>query len=399
MSILGFLIVLPPIVIIHELGHFLLARANGVGVEKFSIGFGADKHAIFSWRDKRGTKWQITPYLLGGFVTMKGQYDNPDDQKKYNKGAKKLSLKEKQESFIFKNRARKASIIFAGPAFNLIFSAVILFGLAVSYGSAIIPATIGGFAENSVAQKAGMMVGDTIVKIDGKDIDEFAEILKAMDASKGEKITITVEREIVAKSRDVGATVQRKAITTKTFEVMPMKMGDSYKLGIYSAQNTVAFKKMSVREGAIYAVSHTYNLIMDFFKGIKQMLTGSRSSKEVGGIIAIADISGKALHTGFYAVMYLMALLSIIVGVMNLLPVPVLDGGQLFIYGFEAIIRRDISDNIKVKIFALGWLMILALMLLATYNDLRRVIFEPESGNTAQAGHVHTENCNHKVEK
>ncbi|MDR2934085.1 MAG: site-2 protease family protein, partial [Rickettsiales bacterium] len=118
-----------------------------------------------------------------------------------------------------------------------------------------------------------------------------------------------------------------------------------------------------------------------------------------GGIIAIADISGKALDSGFYAVMYLMALLSIIVGVMNLLPIPVLDGGQIFIYTIEAIIRRDISDNIKAVIFSIGWIMILALMVFATYNDVRRVFIKKETIDTTQSAHIHTIDCNHEIEK
>jgi len=373
MSILGFLLILSPIVIIHEFGHFLFARMNGIGVLKFSVGFGGDKWAIFSWVDKYGTKWQITPFLLGGFVTMKGQYDNPSDQFKYNEAYKNMSEKEKKDSFLFKNRAQKIAVAFAGPLFNLILSIVVLFGLSVFYGKSVTPNIVGGFSDNSVAQQAGMKVGDQIIKIDDKNINDFADILNMLNSNDGHEVKVFVKRDIAVKDK------VKPFQKTLSFAIKPMKIGNSYKLGIHSSIKSVTFKKMSIKESAVYSVEHTYSLVKDFLSGMGQMISGKRSSKEIGGIISIAGISGKALNYGFYSVMYLMAFLSVVIGVMNLMPIPVLDGGQIFIYAFETFIRRDIPDKIKSAVFSLGWMVVLALMLLATYNDVKRVFIKDTS--------------------
>ena len=153
-----------------------------------------------------------------------------------------------------------------------------------------------------------------------------------------------------------------------------MKIGNDYKLGIYSNIASSKFKKMTFVNSIKYAFSHTFWLSRQFLINIKQLLSGKRSSSEIGGIISIAGISGQALGFGFYSVMYLMAYLSIVIGIMNLMPIPVLDGGQIFIYTFESIIRRDIPNKIKAFIFSSGWVFVLALMLLATYNDIKRVV-------------------------
>jgi len=368
LSVLGFLVILFPIVIIHEFGHFLFARMNGIAVLKFSVGFGGDKWAIFSWVDKYGTKWQITPLLLGGFVTMKGQYDNPEDQFKYNEQYKSLSNAEKKDSFLFKNRAQKIAVAFAGPLFNIILTITILFFLFLFYGKPITQNIVGGFSENSVAKSAGLQIGDRIIQIDNKKINDFSDIVNILKLSTGKKMSVAVERSVKSAKKPV---VLEKILF---FKFAPMKVGNSYKLGIHSNIASTAFKKMTFFKSVTYAFKHTFQLSNQFLINIRQMISGQRSSSEIGGIISIAGISGKALNYGFYSVMYLMAYLSIVIGIMNLMPIPVLDGGQIFIYTFETIIRRDIPNKIKAFIFSSGWLFVLALMLLATYNDIKRVI-------------------------
>ncbi len=372
LSILGILIVLPPIIIIHELGHLLIARLNGVHVERFSIGFGSDKYALIKWTDKYGTIWKITPFLLGGFATMAGQYDDPNEQAKFNKKAKKMSDKEKSGNFMFKNRLQKSSIIFAGPFANILFTITILFALFAISGQTQIAPIIGGVAENSAAHKVGLKTNDKVISINENKIETFLDIIRITELSNGKELNLTIERPNENKTENIKVTLT------------PTKIGDSFKLGIYSSQKHSDFKKLSILQSAKESVKTTYNLTTDFFKSLYQLITGQRSSKEVGGLIAIADMSGKALSSSIYSIFYLMAMLSLIVGIMNLLPIPVLDGGHLFIYGIESIIRRDIPDKIKIKMFLGGWVLIGLLMVFATYNDISRLL----TSNTETHNHT-----------
>ncbi len=354
-GIIAFIILLPIIVFVHEYGHFLFARINGVRVESFSIGFGP---SLFSWKDKHNTVWKVSAIPLGGYVKMLGQSDTPESAEAKVKKAKKLTKKDKAESFEFKKRYQKASIVFAGPFFNFIFGFLVFFGLFYFIGSPTTSSIVMDVIKDSPAYVSGIKAGDKIVSINDVNIEQPKEIKNAIQNSNGKKLKIKVFRQ--DKNLNIFIT--------------PEKKNGFYFLGVSYAQRFENYKKI----GFIDSLNDSYNLVSnivsDTLKSLGEMIIGSRSSKELGGMISIAKVSGDALSAGLYSFLYLMAIISVSLGLFNLFPIPVLDGGYLFIYIIEGIIRRDIPEKIKQVIFFLGFIFIIFLLILSNFNDVLRII-------------------------
>ncbi|MGN0929491.1 MAG: RIP metalloprotease RseP [Alphaproteobacteria bacterium] len=352
-AIIAFIILLPIIVFVHELGHFLFARINGVKVEAFAIGFGPK---LFGWRDSYGTDWKICAIPLGGYVKMVGQSDTPESAEKKAEDRKKMSAKEKSQSFEFKKRYQKASIVVAGPLFNFIFGMLVFFGLFFFVGVPDSSIVVHSVIEKSAAQKAGIKENDKILSMNTTKIEKAKDISNIMKKADGSTIEIKVLRD--------GDVVDLK--------INPTKENNTYKLGImYSAIHN-NFKKVGFVDAMKASYDDTASIVSETLKGLGQMIIGNRSSKELGGMISIAQISGEALKNGLYSFLYLMSIISISLGLFNLFPIPVLDGGYLFIYIIEGIIRHDLSEKVKEKLFFIGFVFIIFLLLLSNTNDILR---------------------------
>ena len=355
MGIIAFVILLPVIVFVHEFGHFLFARINGVRVESFSIGFGP---SLFSWTDKHNTVWKVSAVPLGGYVKMLGQSDTPESSKEKAKKSKKLTAKDRAESFEFKKRYQKASIVFAGPFFNFVFGFLVFFSLYFFTGISNTSTVVMEVIKDSPAYTSGIKAGDVILSIDGESVKNSRKISNLIKKSNGKKIIVKVKRD----DKDL------------SISVTPEKKGNTYFLGVSYTSRFENYRRVGFTSAVIEAYNSVANIVTDTMHSLGEMIVGTRSSKELGGMISIAKVSGDALSAGLYAFLYLMAFISISLGLFNLFPIPVLDGGYLFIYMIEGIIRRDIPEKVKQVIFFIGFIFIIFLLLISNFNDVVRII-------------------------
>ncbi len=354
MGLLAFLILLPAIVFVHEFGHFLFARINGVKVEAFSIGFGK---SIASWVDKYGTAWKICIIPLGGYVKMLGQSDTPETVEEKKESIKKLTKEEKAQSFEFKKRYQKSSIVAAGPVFNFIFGFIIFFTLFFFVGKSDTSSVVADVVKNSPAYIAGIKSGDVIAKINNQEILEPQSIGKIIQEMNGSALKLEIMRD-------------NKIIP---ITITPKKENEKYFIGVSYSPKFNGYKKIGFISSIKLAYNKTSDIVSETLKALCEIFTGSRSSKELGGVISIAKVSGHALSAGFYSFMYLMAFISISLGLFNLFPIPVLDGGYLLIYAIEGIIRKDLPEKVKEKMFFIGFMFIIFLLLLSNINDIIRI--------------------------
>lgn len=347
-TILAFILMLGPLVFLHELGHYLAGRWFGVKAEAFSIGFG---HEIGGFTDKRGTRWKFGWLPLGGYVRFAGDM-NPASQP----SAEWLSLpaEERAKTFQSKPLWQRAIIVAAGPIANFIVAIVILAGFAFAYGDS--RSIVGEIVPGSAAEMAGLQSGDRIVALDGTPVSGFQELVAVVAPRPGEQVTITITRG--GETRDIRARLGERAVATTT--------GETIRIG----QLGIGRAPVSLIGAPIAGVRETGNIVAMMGEGIGEIVTGSRSVKELGGPLAIARVSGSQLAAGWSSFLFLVALISINLGFINLLPVPILDGGHLFFYAIEGIRRRPVGPRVQEWAFRGGLLAILALMLLVTFNDL-----------------------------
>ncbi len=352
--ILPFLGILTVLVFVHELGHYLLARWNGVRVETFSIGFGPE---LFGWNDRHGTRWRISALPLGGYVKMFGDSDasssRPDDRP--------MTEEEKAVSFHHKRLGQRASIVAAGPLANFLFAILLLAGLYMTVGQPTTAPQINDITANSPAAAAGLQKGDEVLAIDGVAVARFEEMQRLIQARPGQTVAIDVRRgdETVT----LTATLAEQVVTDRLGG--EQRIGQ---LGVRSIQGKV------VQHGPVTAVTEaareTWSITVGTVHAIGQMISGQRDTKELGGVIRIAQMSGEVTREGIVYVIWFAALLSINLGLINLMPLPVLDGGHLLFYAAEAIYGRPLGRKIQEYGAAVGLTAILALMVFATWNDL-----------------------------
>jgi regulator of sigma E protease len=355
MSFLAFVILLPLVVFVHEFGHFILARANGVRVDAFSIGFGP---VLFKWRDRHGTEWRISLVPLGGYVKMFGQNDMPESAEKKTAFIKRLSPAERKLHFEFKSKWRRASIIFAGPAMNYIFAILLFFALFASVGVPRAPAVVSEVLPASPALAAGIRAGDVLVSIGGGKISKARDISRVMGAADGSPIDVVVERD----GRNVA------------LRLAPKLDGRRYVLGVAYAAKLEDYERKGVLGAFAAAADEVALITSDTARALAEIISGRRSSRDLGGIISIAEISGKALAGGLYSFLYLVALISVSLGFFNLFPIPMLDGGYLLVYAIEAALRRDLSEKTKERMFMAGFALVAGLLLLSNLNDVLRLL-------------------------
>jgi regulator of sigma E protease len=352
---LPFIVVISVIVFVHEFGHYWVARRCGIRVLSFSIGFGKP---IFGWTDKHGTRWQIAWIPMGGYVKMFGDADpasTPDAS------VKTMTEEEKKVSFFHQSVNKRIAVVAAGPVANYIFAILVLSVLFIFQGQPYSPPLVGALQENGVAARAGLQPGDKVLSIDGETVYRFEDIKRIVGMSTGSPVPVVVERDGVTKDFTLTPEV---AVQTDRFGG-EHRMG---KIGIVS--KNIEYKKWPVLKAIKQATLEAWNLSASTLQAVGQMIMGTRGSEEVGGPLRIAQMSGQIAQEGVWALIWFMAIISINLGLINLFPVPLLDGGHLLFYAFEKIMRRPLSDKVQEIGMRIGLTMVLSLMVFATWNDL-----------------------------
>ena len=356
MWLAGFLLVLGPLVTIHELGHYLVGRWFGVKADAFSIGFGKE---LAGWTDKHGTRWKLSAIPLGGYVQFKGDMNPasiPDGQ-----ALDALSAEDRDGSFHHATLWRRALIVFAGPATNLLVAVAIFAAFNLAYGKFEASNEVGKFSEISAARDAGIKTGDLIVAIDAEPMSSFEDISKRVIMYPGKVLSFTVARD--------GA--ERTIPVKLTNSLEKDRFGNESRvgrLGIYAAGPNIV--PVGAGEAVVLAVDQSIALAKMMVTGIGQILTGDRSVRELGGPIKIAKYSGEQLSLGAQAFVGFAALISINLAFINLLPIPALDGGHLAFYAIEAVRGKPVGQRGLEWAYRVGMGLVLVLMLFVTANDI-----------------------------
>lgn len=344
LTIAALLIVLGAVVFVHELGHFIAARWAGVRVDTFSIGFGP---ALIKWHDRRGTMWKLSILPLGGYVSIYGQEDM-FNRKKYCE----LPAAKKKGHYLSVPAWKQFIIIAAGVTMNFILAWAIYSALFMFQPKNVQLPVVGQVIQESVAFNAGVKPGDVVLRIDEEKITNWGEIILAKE---------------LAANRDANVLIARGD------KLVQVKLSPADRWGLIADGSKTEFRKKGFF-GAIYSgARETYHQSKTLLVVLKQIVTGERSSKQLGSFITIAEVSGKAMAMGLFALLSIIALLSVNLGVINLLPLPVLDGGYLLILIIEGITCRKLGGRGMEMAIVAGWILIGALFVLTMWNDLARV--------------------------
>ncbi|HZU88298.1 MAG TPA: RIP metalloprotease RseP [Stellaceae bacterium] len=351
-----FLLVLTVLVFVHEFGHFSIARWNGVRVEVFSIGFGPE---LFGWYDKRGTRWKFSAIPLGGYVKMFGDSDPSSGLPITD--LSQLPERDRHVSFHGKRLGQRAAIVAAGPLANFVFAFAVLAFLFMTYGQPFTPATVGQVTKGSAAAAAGIRPGDRIVSINGQKIDSFEDVQQAVRLDPGLPMTIVVARD--GRDLTLHATPQRTEFTDR--------FGNKYEIGLLGiSRRGVDYVRRGPGAAVLQAGAEVWNLSSSTLQAVWQMVIGLRGTGDLGGPLRIAQLSGEVVQGGTVAFTWFLAVLSINLGLINLFPVPVLDGGHLLFYAAEAVRGKPLGQKAQEYGFRIGLALVLTLMVFATWNDL-----------------------------
>lgn len=354
-TVLAFALMIGPLVFLHELGHYLAGRWFGVKAEEFSIGFGRE---VAGFTDRRGTRWKFGWLPLGGYVRFAGDM-NPASQP----SPEWLSLpaQERVKTFQAKPLWQRAIVVAAGPVSNFIVAIVILAGFALAYGQNVTPAQVGAVEPGSAAAVAGLQPGDRITALNGRAMDDFGDLATFTVIRPGEAVTIEYRRG----DRTLRANT---VIGERTLKDRFGNLSRRGVLGIRPGEQI--FVPIAFWQAPLVGAQRTWEIVGTTIDGLGQMILGRIPVSELGGPLKIAQISGESLAMGPVDFVGLIALISINLGFINLLPVPVLDGGHLLFYAVEAVRRRPVEPQVMEWAFRGGVLAILALMLFVTLNDL-----------------------------
>jgi regulator of sigma E protease len=362
--LLPFLFVLTVVVFVHELGHFLVARWYGVGVKTFSIGFGPE---IFGFNDRYGTRWRLSWIPLGGYVKF---IDDENAASAGQKPLEQMTPEEREQSFQAKPLGQRAAVVAAGPIANFILAILIFTAIFSLFGERITAAKVDIVNPGSAAERAGFLPGDTIVSIDGQKIKSFSEMQRIVGTRPDQALHFVVDRD--GKLIDITATPERKEITDH--------FGNTIRLGLLGIQRSASpddwtLKRHDPLTAFVMAVKECYFVISRSLAYLYDVVTGREAADQLGGPIRIAQVSGQVATAGFIALLNLAAIISVSIGLLNLFPIPMLDGGHLLFYGIEALRGRPLSETTQEIGFRIGLAFVLMLMLFATWNDLIHLKF------------------------
>ncbi len=349
-SATAFIIVIGVLVFVHELGHFLVARLCGVGVETFSLGFGPK---IFKRRHGR-TQYCISAIPLGGYVKMVGEEAGVD-----------IDPADKPLSFSHKNLGRRAAIVAAGPAFNFLLAIVIFYLLYQFSGLFMARPNVGEVVDNSPAMAAGIRTGDVIREVNRIPVQAFDDIPQIIMDSRGKPVEILVERE---------GEVRKFSIIPETREGKNVfgEPENRYVIGIVGSGETF-HKKLNPFQAMGKSMADTWGLVKLTLLSVVKMINGTVSADNLGGPIMIAQMAGEQARAGMVNFVWFIALLSVNLGIINLFPIPVLDGGHLLFFGIEALMGRPVSDRLREKLIQFGAAVLVTLMIFVFYNDIARI--------------------------
>jgi regulator of sigma E protease len=354
--IILFLFVLTVLVYVHEWGHYWVAKRNNVKIEVFSIGFGPE---IYGWTNSAGTRWKISAIPLGGYVKMLGQSDLPEDAE----DERPLTEEEKAVSFQFKTIGQRVAIVFAGPAANFLLAVVLFAGLIMTVGTPKHYAGVGNIMPDSAAAEAEFEVGDRILSINGEPVTWFSDLVRIVSSQPGVPLKITLRRG--DQELTLAATPkphQRTDKDGKTVEVGLLGVRYDPEQALYERQNPLYASWLGVRQ--------TVALTANIFSYLGEMISGKRGAEDLGGPLRIAKLSGQMAQGGFDNLIFFMAALSVNLGLINLFPIPLLDGGHLLFFAAEAIRGRPLGERAQEYGFRFGLILVLILMVFATWNDL-----------------------------
>ena len=352
-SVLTFIVVLTVLVFFHELGHYAVARWRGIGVAVFSVGFGRE---IIGWTDRSGTRWKISWVPFGGYVkfvgdmgvTSIGSDDGP------------YTAEEMAKAFHTKPLGSRAAVVVAGPVANFVLAVLLLAGLFVTVGQPFTPPVIGGIQPGTVAEAAGFAEGDRVIRVGSAGIDRFEDLRLLILSSPGRELKFVVVRdgeELVIRAAPGIETITDNAGNDREIGILGVFFGP----------------QEQIRRGPVsalwYASKQTWFIAEQTLVFLGRMITGSMPADDLRGPIGIAQISGQVAQFGITPIIEFMALLSISLGLINLFPVPMLDGGHLLFYGFELVRGRPLGRKAQEIGYRIGFAMVLMLMIFATWND------------------------------
>ena len=360
--ILPFIVLILIVVFIHEYGHYYFAKKFGVGVTDFSIGFGEE---IFGWNDKSGTRWKICWIPLGGYVKFFGDR-NVYSQADHKEILEKYSEEDQKKLFTLKPLYQRSLIVFGGPLANFLLALVIFFSIYTFVGKDFTPAVINEVQKDSPAMAGGLKQNDVILEIDGNKVESIMDVSKFITMSTDEIIDFKVKRsydELILKVKpnivpgedNLGNKLNKRIV--------------GIKLGAYN--NEINHVKLGPAQAIYHAANEVYFVSISSLKYIGAMIFGKADTSQLGGPIRIAKISGQVAEFGLLAFVSMMAYISISLGLINLFPIPMLDGGHLMFYAFEKVLGRPLSQKTQEGFFRIGMFLLLTLMIFTTFNDLK----------------------------
>jgi regulator of sigma E protease len=361
-AVVPFLFVLSIVIFFHELGHFIVGRLCGVKVDAFSLGFGPE---LLAYTDRSGTRWRLGLLPLGGYVKFHGDANGASMSDE--SGVAAMPASERDVTFFAQKVWKRAVIVAAGPLANFLLAIVIFTGIYYVHGRGILVPQIDKVAAGSAAEGAGFKPGDVVISIDGTKIDSFEDMQRIVQTSSDQPLTFIVTR--AGKELTLVATPRRREVKSNLGSISHGVLG-------VEANATAAnwhIQHYGLIDSTRLACGETWFIIKQTGTYVGGLFTGRESTDQLSGPIRIAEVSGEMAKIGFAALLNLAAVLSISIGILNLVPIPLLDGGHLFYYAIEAVRGRALNDNIQQVGFKIGLTLVAGLMILATYNDILRL--------------------------
>ncbi|MGZ8387298.1 MAG: RIP metalloprotease RseP [Rhodoplanes sp.] len=358
--VVPFLFVLTIVVFFHELGHFLVARLYRIRVLVFSLGFGPE---LAGFTDRTGTRWKLSAVPLGGYVKFFGD-DNaasvPDSD-----SLAQMSEEERKQTFPAQPVGARAAVVVAGPLANFVLAIAIFAGIFMLYGKQSTSPRVDSIQAASAAEAAGFVAGDLVLSIDGRRIDSFSDMQRILSTSAGQSLEVAVDRD--------GQVVTLKA--TPALKEIKDNFGNVHRIGVLGitrsmAPGDVRTEKSPPLTALRLGVEETWFVIERTLSYIGGVIVGREATDQLGGPIRIAQVSGQVATAGFVALLHLAAVLSVSIGLLNLFPVPLLDGGHLLFYGIEAVRGKPLSERAQELGFRIGFAIVVMLMIFATFNDI-----------------------------
>ena len=360
--IIPFLILITIVVFIHEYGHYYFAKKYGVGITDFSIGFGKE---IFGWNDKSGTRWKVCWIPLGGYVKFFGDR-NVFSESEQQEVISKYNEEDRKKLFILKPLYQRSIIVAAGPIANFVLAILIFTLINIFVGKDITPAIVGEVQKDSPAFIAGMKKNDNIISIDNKEVQSILQVSTFINISTSEAIEFIVLRN----DQEISLLIKPNLVDGKD------SLGNSVKkriigIKLSSINNELQKQRLGPAKALYYAGKELWFVIITSLNYIKGMITGSADFSQLGGPVKIAKITGQVAEYGIIPFISIMAYISISLGLINLFPIPMLDGGHLMFYSIEKILGRPLSQKTQEGFFRIGLFLLFSLMFFVTFNDLK----------------------------